>query len=143
MRTVIRSCRSHERSRRTLLRLAEPVACSATIGPTAKVCELRKHKKQVTPRALTVVVVVVVVVVVKRDESCRCQHNRTSSLAREPSTTNNCWPSRAPKNPLRAGHSTSKWRECENCNNFRRQSLLRIVMNLSMNSSEDLRDIAA
>ena len=40
MRTVIRSCRSHERSRRSLLRRAEPTSRSAMSRPTAKVLEM-------------------------------------------------------------------------------------------------------
>ena len=40
MRTVIRSCRSHERSRRSLLRLAEPVGCWLLVV-CCVVCALR------------------------------------------------------------------------------------------------------
>ena len=40
MRTVIRSCRSHERSRRSLLRRAEPTSRSAMSKPTIKVLDM-------------------------------------------------------------------------------------------------------
>ena len=62
MRTVIRSCRSHERSRRSLLRLAEPASRSAIIGPTLKVSAKKKHKEHVALGHRRLVVAVVVVV---------------------------------------------------------------------------------
>ena len=60
IRTVIRSCRSHERSRRSLLRRAEPTSRSAMSKPTVKVLEMWLTTKEYT-RAKTLVVDVIVV----------------------------------------------------------------------------------
>ena len=43
------------------------------------------------------------------------ESRKTRSTAREPSTTNNCWPSRAQKESRKGGHSTSNWTEGEQC----------------------------
>ena len=56
MRTVIRSCRSHERSRRSLLHRVEPTSRSAMRKPTVKVLEIWLTTKEYT-RAKTLVVV--------------------------------------------------------------------------------------
>ena len=47
MRTVIRSCRSHERSRRSLLRRAVPTSLSAMSKPTDKVLEMWLTTKEI------------------------------------------------------------------------------------------------
>ena len=65
MRTVIRSCRSHERSRRSLLRRAEPTSRSAMSKPTVKVLTTvftTKSNANLSEPCVVVVVVVVVVV---------------------------------------------------------------------------------
>ena len=64
--TVIRSCRNMERSRRSLLRFAEPMTCSPS--PTcdhmkAQLVGYTERKHQVEPWVVVVVVVVMVVVV--------------------------------------------------------------------------------
>ena len=48
MRTVIRSCRSHERSQRSLLRRPEPTSRSAMSKPTVKVLEMWSTTKEYT-----------------------------------------------------------------------------------------------
>ena len=56
MRTVIRSCRSHERSRRSLLRRAEPTSRSAMSKPTVKVLEMWLTTKGIHTTLVVVVV---------------------------------------------------------------------------------------
>ena len=53
VRTVIRSCHSHERSRRSLLRRVEPITRSAMSKPTVKVLAIGLTTKEYT-RAKTI-----------------------------------------------------------------------------------------